>query len=116
MNEGTAKSSEASAKLPSFVRPGFGNIAPYIVVNGAGKFIEFLKTSFQGTERLRVARPDGAVMHAEVGIGNSVIELAAASEQHPSRLNTTHLYRIMYLTKVKGNAIILTWLLSLISS
>jgi PhnB protein len=92
MNEGTAKSSEASAKLPPFVRPGFGNIAPYIVVNGAGKFIEFLKTSFQGTERLRVPRPDGAVMHAEVGIGNSVIELAEASEQHPPRLNTTHLY------------------------
>ena len=92
MNEGTAKSSEASAKLPPFVRPGFNNIAPYMVVKGAGKFIEFLKTSFQGTERLRVPRPDGAVMHAEVGIGHSVIELAEASEQHPPRSNTTHLY------------------------
>ena len=92
MNEGTAKSSETSAKLPTFVRPGFGNIAPYIVVNGAGKFIEFLKTSFQGSERLRVPRPDGALMHAELGIGNSVIELADASEQHPPRRNTIHLY------------------------
>jgi uncharacterized glyoxalase superfamily protein PhnB len=92
MNEGTAKSSEASAKLPPFVRPGFGNIAPYIVVNGAGKFIEFLKTSFQGSERLRVPRSDGGVMHAEIGIGNSVIELADASEQHPPRRNTIHLY------------------------
>jgi uncharacterized glyoxalase superfamily protein PhnB len=92
MNEGTAKSSEASAKLPSFVRPGFGNIAPYIVVNGASKFMEFLKASFQGTERLRVPRPDGTVMHAEVDIGNSVIELAEAGEQHPPRQNTIHLY------------------------
>ena len=92
MNEGTAKSSENSAPLPSFVRPGFNNIAPYIVVNGAAKFIEFLKTAFQGTERLRVPRPDGAVMHAEIGIGNSVIELADANEQHPPRPTTVHLY------------------------
>jgi len=92
MNEGTAKSSKTSAMLPPFVRPGFNNIAPYIVVNGADKFIEFLKTAFKGTERLRVPRPDGEVMHAEVGVGNSVIELAEASEQHPPRSNTTHLY------------------------
>jgi PhnB protein len=92
MNEGTAKSSENSASLPSFVRPGFNNIAPYIVVNGAAKFIEFLKAAFQGTERLRVPRPDGAVMHAEIGIGNSVIELADANEQHPPRPTTVHLY------------------------
>lgn len=92
MNEGTAKSSETSPTLPPFVRPGFNNIAPYMVVNGAGKFIEFLKAAFQGTERLLVPRPDGAVMHAEIGIGNSVIELAEASEQHPPRRNTIHLY------------------------
>src|SRR6202790_990971 len=92
MNEGTAKSSEASATLPPFVRPSFNNIAPYIVVNGAAKFIEFLKTAFQGTERLRVPRPDGEVMHAEIGIGNSVIELADANEQHPPRPTTIHLY------------------------
>jgi PhnB protein len=92
MNEGTAKSSEASSTLPSFVRPGFNNIAPYVVVKGAARLIEFLKTAFQGTERLRMPRPDGAIMHAEVGIGNSVIELADASEQHPPRPVTVHLY------------------------
>jgi uncharacterized glyoxalase superfamily protein PhnB len=92
MNEGTAKSSETSAPLPPFVRPGFNNIAPYMVVNGADKFIEFLGSAFQATERLRVPRPDGEVMHAEASVGNSVIELAEASEQHPARQNTIHLY------------------------
>jgi PhnB protein len=92
MNEGTAKSSEASSTLPSFVRPGFNNIAPYVVVKGADKFIEFLKAAFQGTERLRMLRPDGAVMHAEIGIGNSVIESADSSEQHPPRPVAVHLY------------------------
>jgi PhnB protein len=92
MNEGTAKSSKGSSSVPSSVRPGFNNIAPYIIVNGAAKFIQFLKAAFQGTERLRVPRPDGAVMHAEIGIGNSVIELADANEQHPPRPTTVHLY------------------------
>ena len=46
MNEGTAKSSKGSSSVPSSVRPGFNNIAPYIVVNGAAKFIEFLKAAF----------------------------------------------------------------------
>jgi uncharacterized glyoxalase superfamily protein PhnB len=92
MNEGTAKSSEASVQLPPFVRPGFDNIAPYVAVNGAASLIEFLKTAFQGSERCRVPRPDGTVMHAEIGIGNSVIELADASQQHPPRPVTVHLY------------------------
>jgi PhnB protein len=92
MNEGAAKSSEPSVTVPPFVRPGFNNIAPYIVVNGAARFIEFLKSAFQGTERLRVPRSDGGVMHAEIGIGNSVIELAEANAQHPPRRMTMHLY------------------------
>ncbi len=76
----------------TFVGPGFNNIAPYILVNGAASFIEFLKSAFHGVERIRVPKPDGSVMHAEVGIGNSVIELADANEQHPPRPAVVHLY------------------------
>jgi PhnB protein len=76
----------------TFVRPGFNNIAPYIVVNGAASFIEFLKSAFAGIERIRMAQPNGSIMHAEVGIGNSVIELADANQQHPLRPAVVHLY------------------------
>jgi uncharacterized glyoxalase superfamily protein PhnB len=82
----------SSAEERSFVRPGFNNIAPYILVNGAAQFIDFLRSAFGGTERIRVPRPDGTVMHAEVGIGNSVIELSDAIDQHPPRPCTIHLY------------------------
>ena len=90
MNQATAHPS-AAATVP-FVRPGFNNIAPYIVVEGAARFIEFLRSAFEGTERVRVPKPDGSIMHAEVGIGNSVIELGDASEEHPPRPCTVHLY------------------------
>lgn len=89
MNDGSGAS---SAKTPGHVRPGFNNIAPYILVAGAGRFIDFLKSAFAGTERIRVPRPDGSVMHAEIGIGNSVIELAEANPQFPARQAFVHLY------------------------
>jgi PhnB protein len=89
MNEGSGAS---SAKTPDHVRPGFNNIAPYILVAGAERFIEFLKAAFEGTERIRVPRPDGSVMHAEVGLGNSVIELGDANEQFAARQAFVHLY------------------------
>jgi PhnB protein len=92
MNEGSATSSAASAKTAPYVRPGFNNIAPYILVSGAARFIEFLKAAFEGTERIRVPRPDGSIMHAEVGLGNSVIELGDANEQFAARQAFVHLY------------------------
>lgn len=92
MNENSAGSSAASAKTPQYVRPGLNNIVPYMLVEGAERFIEFLKAAFAGTELLRVPRTDGSVMHAEVGIGNSVIELANANEQFATRQAFVHLY------------------------
>jgi PhnB protein len=92
MSEGTAPSQGASARSAHFARPGFNNIAPYILVNGAARFFDFLKAAFKATERLRVPRPNGSIMHAEAGIGNSVIELGDASDQHPPRPTTIHLY------------------------
>jgi len=72
--------------------PGFNNIAPYILVNGAAQFLDFLKSAFEGAELLRVPGPDGSVMHAEVRIGDSIIELADANDQYPARPMFIHLY------------------------
>jgi PhnB protein len=91
MNQAAAPSPAPSKPAP-FRRPNFNNIAPYFCVNGAAKFIDFLVSAFNGAERIRVPKPDGSIMHAEVGIGDSVIELADANEQHPPRRMNIHLY------------------------
>ena len=57
MTEGSAASKAGSRQLPHFVRPGFNNIAPYIVVEGAARLIDFLKAAFGGVERIRVPQP-----------------------------------------------------------
>jgi PhnB protein len=90
MNQATAPV-PASSRSVHFRRPGFNNIAPYILVNGAPKFMEFLVSAFEATAGIRVPRPDGSIMHAEVRLGDSVIELAEANEQYPPGPMTTHL-------------------------
>jgi uncharacterized glyoxalase superfamily protein PhnB len=73
---------------------GYHTIAPYIIVPRAAEFIEFLTKAFAGTERFRVGREPGSdlIMHAEVAIGNSTIELADANEQIPAAPMAIHLY------------------------
>ena len=51
-------------------------ITPYLIVCGAQSAIEFYKTVFGATERMRIGGPGGRIGHAELLIGGSVIMLA----------------------------------------
>ncbi|MBI3327919.1 MAG: VOC family protein [Nitrospinae bacterium] len=52
---------------------GYHSVTPYLAVQGVPKLIEFLKQAFDATEVLRMPRPDGSIMHAEVKIGDSIV-------------------------------------------
>jgi len=77
-------------KAPPAVRPipeGFHTLTPYLAVNGAARLIDFLKEGFGAVEKFRVGKPDGKlIMHAEMRIGDAVLELADASEEFGARL------------------------------
>jgi len=60
---------------------GYHSITPYFVVSDADRFIEFVRTAFDGKEAFRANMPDGSVMHAEMQVGDSKIMLGQASEQ-----------------------------------
>jgi PhnB protein len=55
------------------VPEGYHTVTPYIVVPGVAKLMEFLKQAFDAQETERHQRPDGAIQHAEVRIGDSMI-------------------------------------------
>lgn len=57
------------------VPDGYHTATPYLVIKDAGKAIEFYKEAFGATESMRLATPDGKVMHAEIRIGDSPIML-----------------------------------------
>ena len=95
MSEGTAAKTgtgEQQASAIHYMRPGLTSVTPYIIVRGAAQFIEFLKSSFEGVERLRVPAPDGSIMHAEVAIGNGAIEVSDGSDAYPAAPQAIHLY------------------------
>lgn len=88
--EESPESIKEAAALPG----GYHTIAPYIIVPRAAEFIDFLKNAFGATERFRFEIPDGSglLMHAEVRVGNSVIELADANEKVSPAPQAIHLY------------------------
>jgi PhnB protein len=60
------------------VRPipeGYHTVTPYLYVRGATAAIDFYKNVFGAAEIVRMAGPDGRIMHAELKIGDSVVML-----------------------------------------
>jgi uncharacterized glyoxalase superfamily protein PhnB len=51
----------------------YHTVTPYLVVPNVPRLLEFLTQAFGARERVRLARPDGSVMHAEVTIGDSIV-------------------------------------------
>ena len=52
---------------------GYSVITPYLIVDDAAGFIDFLSNAFGGVERLRIPMPGGTIGHAEVEINGAVI-------------------------------------------
>ncbi len=88
----TSGEAQGGAAKVDWKRKGFRTVTPYIVVDGAAKLLDFVKATFGATERFRVPRPDGRIMHAEALIGDCIIEMADANEQYPARPMPIHVY------------------------
>ena len=56
----------------------YRTVTPYLLVSDADAELAFLKTAFGGTEANCQRNPDGAVMHAEIVIGDSLVMLGQA--------------------------------------
>jgi PhnB protein len=54
----------------------YPQITPYLCVDGAGAAIEFYRSVFGASERMRIPHPSGKIGHAELQIGDSMIMLA----------------------------------------
>ena len=68
----------------SAVKPipeGYHNVTPYLFVRSAASAIEFYKSIFAATEIMRMAGPNGKIMHAELKIGDSIVMLADENPQ-----------------------------------
>jgi PhnB protein len=67
------------------VPEGFHTITPNIIVEDAKKAIEFLRAAFRAEEVARLTLPDGKIVHCELQIGDSRLNLAEPMEGWPAR-------------------------------
>lgn len=51
-------------------------LAPYLIVNGAARAIEFYVRAFGAKEKFRLAEPTGKIGHAELEIAGGLVMLA----------------------------------------
>jgi PhnB protein len=82
----------APAQPKPYLREGFHSLQPYLVVDGAARLIDFMRVAFGAEEKLRVPTPDGKIMHAEVRVGDSIVELADGNDRYRSSTAGLHLY------------------------
>jgi len=66
------------ARKVNAIPEGHHTITPSLIVRDAAKAIDFYKKAFGAEEIVRIAGPTGAIMHAELRIGDSPIMLADA--------------------------------------
>src|SRR5881397_2270998 len=79
MTRTTRRAKQPARKRTTTVAPiprGVGAVTPYLVINGAGKAIEFYKKAFGAKEVTRQPMPDGTLMHAMIRIGDSLVMMS----------------------------------------
>jgi PhnB protein len=75
-------SSAPAHKKPSYIPSGFHTANACLVVDDAARAIEFYKRAFGATELMRLDDPSGNIMHAQIQIGDSPIDIAPEQGAH----------------------------------
>ncbi len=78
--------------MPSHKPDGYTSVAPYLVVDGASRTIDFLTRVFDAEELRRFPGEDGRVMHAEVRIDDTVVMLADGTAGWGPVASHVHVY------------------------
>ena len=74
------------------VPEGFHTITPNIIVDDAKGAIEFLRRAFDAEEIVKLTLPDGKIVHCELQIGDSRLNLGEAMKGWPAHGLVAQLY------------------------
>ena len=78
--------------IQAYKPENYNTVSPYLIVDGADRTIEFLKTVFGASELHRFEDAVGNIMHAEVRIDDTVVMLADGAEGWPPVPSHVHIY------------------------
>jgi PhnB protein len=74
------------------IPPGFSVVTPYIFVDDADRYLDFLRRAFGGKERGRALRPDGKVANAQMAFGSATVMISEAQAEFPAGRSAFYLY------------------------
>ncbi len=74
------------------VPEGYHTVTPYLIVEGAGKLIEFLKAAFDATIVSSTTNAEGKTGHTEMRIGDSLIMLSEARGEYRAMPTMLYVY------------------------
>lgn len=92
------------AKHVNPIPKGYHTVTPYLSVHNAAQALDFYKRAFGAEEVLRMNDPQGAVSHAEIKIGDSIVmiaeESASSGLRSPQSLGGSTVSIFLYLNDV----------------
>ncbi len=74
------------------ITAGHQQAMPYLVVEKAEDFIDFIRKIFQAQEMIRTLDVDNRIQHSEIKIGDSTILLTEALINYPSHPGSMYVY------------------------
>lgn len=74
------------------IPPGFAVVSPYVFVEDAANYVEFLERALGGEERGRSLRPDGRIANAQVGFADATVMISEAQADFPASRAAFYLY------------------------
>jgi uncharacterized glyoxalase superfamily protein PhnB len=75
-----------------YIPEGFHTVTPYFIVADGPAFLGFLKSGL-GAEEIGIHKDgNGRIMHAQLRLGDSMLEFGEATEQYPAMKLCLHVY------------------------
>jgi PhnB protein len=92
------------AKQVSPIPRGYHTVTPYLSVRNAAQALDFYKRAFGAEEVMRMNDPQGAVSHAEIKIGDSIVmiaeEASSSGLRSPQSIGGSTVSIFLYLNDV----------------
>ncbi len=74
------------------ITAGHQQAMPYLVIEKAEEFIDFIRKIFNAQEMLRNLDSNHRIQHSEIKIGDATILLAEASKNYPAHPGSMYVY------------------------
>lgn len=77
---------------PHHIRNGFHTVTPYFIADDADQLVDFVVHCFDARINDVLRNVEGKIKHAELRIGDSIIEISEANQKYSPAQLTIHLY------------------------